>query len=71
MSKHPDGIRGEVKEKGGNITWAGKNLQQKVKEMGLKYSDVIVTTLVVITWPHRCYFDQVAYEYIVHEDRSA
>ena len=70
LSKHPDGIRGEVIGKGGNITWAGKNLQQKVKEMGLKYSDVIVTTLDSDNRPHRCYFDQVAYEYIVHEDRK-
>ena len=70
LSKHPDGIKGEVIGKGGNITCAGRVLQQKVKELGLKYSDVIVTTLDSDNRPHRCYFDQVAYEYIVHEDRK-
>ena len=70
LSKHPDGIKGEVIGKGGNITCAGRVLQQKVKELGLRYSDVIVTTLDSDNRPHRCYFDQVAYEYIVHEDRK-
>lgn len=70
LSKHPDGIKGEVIGKGGNITCAGRILQQKVKELGLRYSDVIVTTLDSDNRPHRCYFDQVAYEYIVHEDRK-
>lgn len=70
LAKHPDGIKGEVIGKGGNIVNAGKVLKKFVKEQGLKYSDVIVTTLDSDNRPHRCYFDQVAYEYIVHEDRK-
>ena len=34
------------------------------------YGDVIVTTLDSDNKPHECYFDQVAYEFIVHEDRK-
>ncbi len=70
LSKHPADIKGEVVGKGGNITYAGKNLKKKVHAMGLRYSEVIVTTLDSDNRPHRCYFDQVAYEYIVHEDRK-
>ncbi len=70
MSKHPGNLKNEVVGKGGNITFAGKALQKYVKEKGMRYSDVIVTTLDSDNRPHKCYFDQVAYEYIVHEDRK-
>lgn len=70
LAKHPDGIKGEVVGKGGNITNAGRILKGYVREKGLRYSDVIVTTLDSDNRPHKCYFDQVAYEYIVHEDRK-
>ena len=70
LAKHPDGIEGEVIGKGGNITNAGKVLKEYVHEKKMRYSDVIVTTLDSDNRPHKCYFDQVAYEYIVHEDRK-
>lgn len=70
LAKHPDGIKGEVIGKGGNITNAGKILKEYVHKKGLRYSDVIVTTLDSDNRPHKVYFDQVAYEYIVHEDRK-
>ena len=70
LAKHPDGIKNEVIGKGGNITNAGKMLKKYVKQVGLRYSDVIVTTLDCDNHPHPCYFSQVAYEYIVHEDRK-
>lgn len=70
LAKHPDGIEGEVIGKGGNITNGGKVLKKYVKEHGIRYRDVIVTTLDSDNRPHPCYFDQVAYEFIVHEDRK-
>ena len=70
LSKHPANVENEVIGKGGNITHAGKALKKYVKEKGLRYSDVIVTTLDCDNKPHPCYFDIVAYEYIVHEDRK-
>ena len=70
MSKHPGNLKDEVVGKGGNITFAGKALKEYVKSKGMRYSDVIVTTLDSDNRPHKCYFDQVAYEYIVHEDRK-
>ena len=63
-------LKGEVVGKGGNITNAGKVLKEYVREKGMRYSDVIVTTLDSDNRPHKVYFDQVAYEYIVHEDRK-
>ena len=70
LAKHPADIPGEVVGKGGNITNAGRVLSEYVKKRGLRYGDVIVTTLDCDNRPHPCYFDQVAYEFIVREDRK-
>ena len=70
LAKHPADLPNEVVGKGANITNAGHVLKKYVKEKGLRYGDVIVTTLDCDNRPHKCYFDQVAYEYIVHEDRK-
>ena len=68
--KHPADIPGEVVGKGGNITYAGKFLQQHFETIGLPLKDVIVTTLDSDNRPHPAYFDYVTYEYIVHENRK-
>jgi hypothetical protein len=68
--KHPEGIKGEVIGKGPNLTYAGRQLKEYVKEKGIKYRNVIVTTLDSDNRPHECYFDYVTYEFIVHEDRK-
>lgn len=70
IAKHSDGIKNEVVGKGANITNAGRVVQEYAKEHNIRYSNVIVTTLDCDNKPHRVYFDNVAYEYIVHEDRK-
>jgi hypothetical protein len=70
LAKHPADVPGEVVGKGANITNAGKILRDYVKDRGIRYGDVIVTTLDCDNRPHKCYFDQVAYEFIVREDRK-
>lgn len=68
--KHPSDLPGEVRGKGGNITFAGHYLKSLCDKHHITYSDVIVTTLDSDNRPHRTYFDYVAYEYIVHEERK-
>jgi cellulose synthase/poly-beta-1,6-N-acetylglucosamine synthase-like glycosyltransferase len=68
--KHPQDIPGEVRGKGGNITFAGKYLQKWLEGEGIDYSNVIVTTLDSDNRPHPTYFDYLTYEYIVHTDRK-
>lgn len=70
IAKHPDGIEGEVVGKGANITNGGRVLRDYVKSKKIRYSNVIVTTLDCDNKPEKHYFDNVAYEYIVHEDRK-
>jgi hypothetical protein len=70
LVKHPHDLPNEVVGKGGNITYAGHFLKKWIKEQGIAFKDVIVTTLDSDNRPHATYFDYVTYEYIVHEDRK-
>ncbi|MCL2869529.1 hypothetical protein FWF48_01835 [Candidatus Saccharibacteria bacterium] len=67
--KHPDGLPNEVRGKGGNITYAAKELQKYLDKKGMKYSDVIVTTQDSDNREARNYFSYLTYEYICHENR--
>lgn len=67
---HPKDLPDEVVGKGGNITFAGKFLAQKLQQQKVDFSDVIVTTLDCDNHPHKAYFDYVSYEYIVHPNRK-
>lgn len=68
--KHPKDLPNEVVGKGGNITYAGKWLQQYLQHEGIAFSDVIITTMDCDNKPHKHYFDYLTYEYITHEDRK-
>lgn len=70
LVKHPKDLPNEVRGKGGNITYAGKFLKELCDKQQIEYTDVIVTTLDCDNRPHRSYFDYVAYEYIVHDNRQ-
>ena len=70
LVKHPKDLPDEVVGKGGNITYAGFFLKDWLQKQDIPYRDVIVTTLDSDNKPHATYFDYVAYEYIVHEERK-
>lgn len=61
--KHPDKMPGEVMGKGGNITYAGRVLQQYLEKEGLDPLHVIVTTLDSDNRPHRNYLASLSYVY--------
>lgn len=68
--KHPSDLPNEVVGKGGNITYAGRYLAEKLKKQRISYENVIVTTLDSDNRPHAAYFDYVTYEYICHPHRK-
>ncbi len=68
--KHPRDLPNEVVGKGGNITFAGKYMQQWFEDKKIEYKNVLVTTLDSDNRPHAAYFDYATYEYIVNEDRK-
>jgi cellulose synthase/poly-beta-1,6-N-acetylglucosamine synthase-like glycosyltransferase len=70
LVKHPKNLTQEIIGKGANITYAGHHLQQWCDAEGIGYKNVIVTTLDSDNRPHPTYFDYVAYEFIVHDNRK-
>ena len=68
--KHPDGLPGEIKGKGPNLTYAGEKLAKYVKKQKIPADKVIVTSLDSDNRMSEGYLDYVAYEFVVHEDRK-
>lgn len=68
--EHPRDLPNEIVGKGGNITFAAKEMQQWIEKEGIEFKNVLVTTLDADNRPHEAYFDYATYEYIVNEDRK-
>jgi cellulose synthase/poly-beta-1,6-N-acetylglucosamine synthase-like glycosyltransferase len=66
--KHPHDIPGEVVGKGGNITYAGRQLQQYLEKEAIDPLNVIVTTLDADNRPHKYYLAALTYVYSLCED---
>lgn len=66
--KHPANIPGEVTGKGGNITFAGRELQKYIEEQKIDPLHVIVTTLDSDNRPHKQYLAALTYLYSVTPD---
>jgi hypothetical protein len=67
---HPKDLPDEVIGKGPNITYAGIKLAEYFDLAKIPADHVIVTTLDSDNRPEKDYFDRVAYEFIVREDRD-
>lgn len=65
--KHPL-TEGEVRGKGGNISYAGRFLAGELNKLDINPENVLVTTLDSDNRPHKTYFSYVTYEFIVHPD---
>lgn len=68
--EHPDGLPLEVRGKGGNITYAGKFLQEYLHKQGIDGERVLVTTLDADNRPHPSYLAYASYEYIRDPERD-
>ncbi len=66
--KHPNGIPGEVKGKGSNLTHAGWALHRYVKEQKLDPLKVVVTSLDSDNRPDKKYLAALSYLYCVSPD---
>ncbi|MBP9853010.1 glycosyltransferase family 2 protein [Candidatus Saccharibacteria bacterium] len=62
---HPAGIPGEVVGKGGNVTYAGRELEKYVLGAGIDPKRVLVTTLDADNRPDKQYFNALSYTYMV------
>ncbi|MGF7228533.1 MAG: hypothetical protein ACQR33_00945 [Candidatus Saccharibacteria bacterium] len=61
--KHPDGIPGELIGKGGNITYAGRRLQEWLEKENIDPIRVVVTTLDADNRPNKKYLAALTYTY--------
>lgn len=66
--KHPRDIEGEVVGKGGNITFAGRRLQEYIERKGIDPLHVVVTTLDSDNRPSPKYFPALTYLFCVVPD---
>jgi len=68
--EHPDGIEGEIKGKGPNISYAGKKILKDIIKMGISISDVIVTTLDCDNRVHTQYLSRLSYAFCISPNRK-
>jgi cellulose synthase/poly-beta-1,6-N-acetylglucosamine synthase-like glycosyltransferase len=61
--KHPSNMEGEVRGKGGNISFAGEKLKDYILKEKINPRNVLVTTLDSDNRPHPEYFSAVSYLY--------
>lgn len=66
--KHPAGIPGELIGKGGNVTYAGRELQKYLEKAKIDPADVIVTTLDADNRPDKRYLAALDYLFCSVED---
>ncbi len=69
LIKHPDGIPGEIRGKGANITYAGRKSLAIIEDLGLKVDNVIVTTLDEDNVVDPNYFSYLAATYAAEPNR--
>lgn len=66
---HPANLPNEVVGKGGNVTWAARQLEVFLKKRRIDPEKVLVTTLDADNRPDPGYFSYVTYEYIIDPQR--
>lgn len=66
--RHPKDLPGEVIGKGGNITYAGRELQKYLEQKGIDPLHVVLTTLDADNRPHKYYLPALSYVYAACPD---
>ena len=67
---HPDGLKGEAKVKGANVTYAAKQAAQYFKEKRIPFEHVIVSCFDADTVVSENYFSCLTYHYLVYPGRE-
>jgi len=69
VTEHPENLKGEMKAKGANLTYAARQLQKFLDQEKIDYKNVIVSAFDSDTRPHPQYFACLAYKFIVNPNR--
>lgn len=69
ITEHPDGIVGEIKGKGSNQAWAGKEVKNKIIDLHkIDYDKILVSVFDIDTIAHPGYFYALAYKFLTVEN---
>lgn len=68
---HPDGIPGEGRVKGANLTWGAKYAREELHKWGILDGQVIVSAFDADTRASRDYFSVLTYKHITNPNRDA
>ncbi len=69
-TRHPDGLPGETRVKGANITWGARLAVTEIRRRGLRDSQVVVSAMDCDTQVSRWYFAVLSYTYLTDPDRD-
>jgi hypothetical protein len=64
VSEHPDGIAGELRGKGSNESWAGRQAVHAIDELGIPYRNVIVSVFDIDTVAPHDFFACLSWHYL-------
>lgn len=67
--EHPDGIAGEIKGKGPNITHAARIILKDIIKSGIDPDNVVVTTIDCDNKVHKKYLSSLTYYYAINPNR--
>ena len=69
-TQHPDGLPGEGRVKGANISWGAQLARQELHRLGLTDEHVIVSAFDADTRPSHNYFQVLTYTYLTNPGRD-
>ncbi len=68
ITEHPDGIEGEVKGKGTNISWAGRIVRDYIKKNKIDFKKTLVTSIDADHRLHPEYLSALTYKFVQDPD---
>lgn len=69
-TRHPDGLPGEQRVKGANISWGARLARAELHRRGLRDEQVVVSAFDCDTRPSRHYFQVLSYTYLTNPTRD-
>ncbi len=69
-TRHPDGLPGETRVKGANLTWGARVAVAEIRRRGLRDSQVVVSALDCDTQVSPWYFPVLSYTYLTDPGRD-
>lgn len=66
ITLHPSNLPNEIKGKGANAHWAGKEAKKMVDRLLIPYQNIIVSYFDIDTCVHPQYFAYLTYKYLTH-----